>query len=634
MSGKKEYPIEIDPSILELLGPSLYTNIYYVLAELIANAYDADANNVWIDVNASSISVEDDGIGMSYSRHEVNRYLSVATQTRTSEEDSTTPLLKRQRMGRKGIGKLAALAVSAQVYVMTIGHGEKSGFILARTVPDNHNLTPIPDKDINLLHASDSGTRILMENPEYACPKTAATMKRNLVKFFPQISDEFRIHIHIVKANGTIDETVISSFGTEIVSRLDTLTVYGEGFGDLISEYERLTEESDGLMLPIKKHDAEVQLVSMKNKLNQTVSVKQEVRGWIGTYSSTRGLKLDQDSDFPDNYLAVYSHEKLGKFNLLEEVGRNRLYEVYLVGQLYVDSFEDTMLPDMALSNRQGYKSSDPRYAKLLEWSVALVKDAVDDKATIQKIKSREKDNKHLDKKKEQEESLKRSVNKALDALDKILPNGINEQQENISEVLTDVGTKTFTTKENERKVLISQTEEDALINNYVYNALLHNGFSPEEIIYSNSTEHVESAIPYDMDLYEYLRTFFVQSFADKQLFVIYIDTENSVSSHGVTVEVGAGWVVQASHGIVECRDGEPKRPLDGGKKYTGFKICDQRMYTTKSGFVSFQQMLEHICAMFGKTVRRIEDNRQFFISSYAGQIVETPSDIPLSSQD
>lgn len=28
--AEKEYKIEIDPRILELLGPSLYTNIYYV----------------------------------------------------------------------------------------------------------------------------------------------------------------------------------------------------------------------------------------------------------------------------------------------------------------------------------------------------------------------------------------------------------------------------------------------------------------------------------------------------------------------------------------------------------------------------------------------------------------------------
>lgn len=47
---EKEYKLNIDPRILELLGPSLYTNIYYVLAELIANAYDADAHNVFLSI--------------------------------------------------------------------------------------------------------------------------------------------------------------------------------------------------------------------------------------------------------------------------------------------------------------------------------------------------------------------------------------------------------------------------------------------------------------------------------------------------------------------------------------------------------------------------------------------------------
>ena len=33
----KEYELKVDPRILELLGPNLYTNIYCALAELIAN---------------------------------------------------------------------------------------------------------------------------------------------------------------------------------------------------------------------------------------------------------------------------------------------------------------------------------------------------------------------------------------------------------------------------------------------------------------------------------------------------------------------------------------------------------------------------------------------------------------------
>lgn len=62
----KEYRLNIDPRILELLGPSLYTNIYYIIAELIANAYDADAHNVYIIDSEDKITVEDDGNGMSY----------------------------------------------------------------------------------------------------------------------------------------------------------------------------------------------------------------------------------------------------------------------------------------------------------------------------------------------------------------------------------------------------------------------------------------------------------------------------------------------------------------------------------------------------------------------------------------
>ena len=67
----KEYRIEIDPAILKFLGPSLYTNIYYVLSELIANAWDADAHNVYIIEEESKITIEDDGNGMSYNAGDI-----------------------------------------------------------------------------------------------------------------------------------------------------------------------------------------------------------------------------------------------------------------------------------------------------------------------------------------------------------------------------------------------------------------------------------------------------------------------------------------------------------------------------------------------------------------------------------
>ena len=143
----KEYKLNIDPRILELLGPSLDTNIYYIIAELIANAYDADAHNVYIIDNGTNITVEDDGNGMSYVGGEIGKYLNVARISRNSESDAETKL-GRKKMGRKGVGKLAALSVSENVLVKTITNDEKSGFILSRNVKDDRLLEALDESEI------------------------------------------------------------------------------------------------------------------------------------------------------------------------------------------------------------------------------------------------------------------------------------------------------------------------------------------------------------------------------------------------------------------------------------------------------------------------------------------------------
>ena len=73
MGNERKYELNIDARILQLLGPNLYTNIYYVLAEIIANSYDADAKNVYICFRKDAISIEDDGIGMSYESGDIGR---------------------------------------------------------------------------------------------------------------------------------------------------------------------------------------------------------------------------------------------------------------------------------------------------------------------------------------------------------------------------------------------------------------------------------------------------------------------------------------------------------------------------------------------------------------------------------
>lgn len=112
-------------SIVVQLGSQLYPSVTAAVAELISNAWDADARNVWVTVpfdddwqgGDSTIEVLDDGIGMS--RHEAQlKYLVVGRERRVVEDTDKTPA-GRLLHGRKGIGKLAAFGTGRKLEVVT-----------------------------------------------------------------------------------------------------------------------------------------------------------------------------------------------------------------------------------------------------------------------------------------------------------------------------------------------------------------------------------------------------------------------------------------------------------------------------------------------------------------------------------
>ena len=350
--SEKTYPLSIEPSILELLGPSLYTNIYYVLAELIANAYDAQAKNVYIIAEKDSITVEDDGLGMTY-EEVTGHYLAVARESRTTEADTYTRDGNRRRMGRKGIGKLAALSVSENVLVQTRSGDDVSGFVLSRHVRKDNLLEPLADDQISFKKITGNGTSVVMIHPEYRLHKTLSVVKKNIAKIFPAVSSEFRIHI----IRGDYEE-VLEAFDTQVLTELCSIITFGDGFknyADKVLDGDTRRDEF------VSQRDAWSEPIVLRNKEGAEGEYSLQIRGWIGTYKTTRGRKTEF-TDFPDNHISLYANNKLGQFDILPLVGQNRLNEVYVVGQLHVDLFEETELPDMALSNRQGYKSDDKRF--------------------------------------------------------------------------------------------------------------------------------------------------------------------------------------------------------------------------------------------------------------------------------
>ena len=68
--------------------------------------------------------------------------------------------------------------------------------------------------------------------------------------------------------------------------------------------------------------------ISMDDKSGVEHTYNVEIKGWIGTYTSTRGRKVEL-TDFPDNFISLYANQKMGEFNILPVVGQNKLNEVY-----------------------------------------------------------------------------------------------------------------------------------------------------------------------------------------------------------------------------------------------------------------------------------------------------------------
>lgn len=619
MTMAKEYNINVDPRILELLGPNLYTNIYYVLAELIANAYDADAKNVYIISNKDDIRIEDDGHGMSYDNGDIKKFLNVAGVSRTNENESFSRSGERRKMGRKGVGKLAALSVSESVDIMTICNGEKSGFVLARRPNDGNKLTPIEDENISFCYIQNSGTAIVMRNPQYRLHKSLDAIKRNLLKIFPLVDDNFKIHIIRGK-----EEEIVEKFDENVAKELCSLIILGEQHADLLNyvpDYfpkhrSDLVEKRDEYSVPL----------TIKDNNGNEHEYNLQIEGWIGAYKTTRGRKSEV-TDFPDNFISLYANKKMGEFNILPIVGQNKLNEVYIVGQLYVDLFELSELPDMALSNRQGYKSDDIRYETVIKYvRDILLPDILKKRVLYTDLTKAAKKTQKIEEQKDNEAKLRKMVDTFKDKasesvalaierynstdspyqseLKGIISNAINDN-------IPELGLKTVVDSQK-KKILISHTYKDKDLADVVYNMLLFNNVPSEDVLYTSCDDEV-CRIPEGVSIYNYLRDFFVESYSKQKLFVLFITSDNTPKAWGAMTEIGASWITQIDNKIFNIPPFKPQHPLNDEALWHSTNRNDENVLSMNPLNADiFCQKVEHICDELGYKKRIRKDNKDY----------------------
>jgi len=215
------YQMRISRMTVDKLGVRLYDRVSAVVAELIANAYDADAENVTVQVPLSSllakrnhtsneveefeylIEVKDDGHGMTPTDANEN-FLWVGKNRRDhSSQGSLSKYMKRRVMGRKGIGKLAPFGICKIIEVISAG-GKRTdkGYIVSHFIMDYDKILEHTDQPVEIekgeydcTFRQQSGTIIRLKNFLPKRVPNQETFHRQLSVRFGLPQSEFRIHV-------------------------------------------------------------------------------------------------------------------------------------------------------------------------------------------------------------------------------------------------------------------------------------------------------------------------------------------------------------------------------------------------------------------------------------------------------
>lgn len=196
-SRDRNFTITVLGRTLEHLGTQMYKRRDVALAELVANAWDAGATEVRIEVppqssyspTASHISVADNGGGMSEAEVQEN-YLVIGRNRRAAGQAAPA---ERRVMGRKGVGKLAGFGLGRTMRVETVQDDVATSFQLdgttLKTDPDQTKTMDVPGQigPVPSDFPFDTGTRVTMETLKHKTPVDIDGLHRSLARRFSRV---------------------------------------------------------------------------------------------------------------------------------------------------------------------------------------------------------------------------------------------------------------------------------------------------------------------------------------------------------------------------------------------------------------------------------------------------------------
>jgi len=340
------FKFEISLSVLNHLGRNLYRNFITVLGEAISNAWDADANNVWIyiDRDNNNFVIKDDGCGMNDDDFQ-NKFLRVGYSKRKKNGMSSPN--KRPYIGAKGIGKLALLSCAEKISIIskTMITEYTGGFIdntgLTEAIEDDLKPEQYPLGKINLelftqhTLGHKSGTVIHFERTKEDIKNTILHLKKLIALYFrfSLVDDSFNIFVNDELV--TLNDIKDLSDATEFLWNINDLK---DPYIDTLSKL---------------KNDS----ISINNAL--------KIAGFIATVEKPKNLKIAGIEEKIG--IDLFVNGRLRERDILKHLPdfSTRHIASYLYGQIHFDEL-DKDGSDRFTSSREGIVPGDVKYDELI----------------------------------------------------------------------------------------------------------------------------------------------------------------------------------------------------------------------------------------------------------------------------
>ncbi|ALX05175.1 hypothetical protein AERYTH_10905 [Aeromicrobium erythreum] len=179
----------------------MYSRLPNAVAELVANAYDADATEITVRVvgsgDAQYIVVEDNGHGMS--RDDVrNKYLRIGRNRRGSATTAASESGKRTVSGKKGLGKLALFGIGHRIEVSTTRKGQTERTLVTMVWEDlieTGDGDYQPDSRSEPAEPADHGTSVKVSQLNRSSDIAAADLAQSLSRLFHYSDSEVVLRV-------------------------------------------------------------------------------------------------------------------------------------------------------------------------------------------------------------------------------------------------------------------------------------------------------------------------------------------------------------------------------------------------------------------------------------------------------